>query len=295
MELRQLRYLVAIVDEGGFTRAAERVRVAQPGVSSQIRQLERELGQDLFHRSGRTVRLTEAGAAVLPLARAALQAVNDMQEVTDQITGLVRGHVRVGMVTSCGVPFLPSLLADFRFSCPGIDITLTEDNAGALIEALREGELDLALVALGAHDPVDLDVAVLADEAIVAVVQHGVELSGHETISIAELAEHTLICMPEGSGIRTVLDEACASEGVKPRIALEATNPQMLAQLAIRGLGIGIVPESTAMENPERLHSIRIRPALRGRLAMAWLANKTHRTAARELIAEVSRKLDAET
>lgn len=295
MELRQLRYLVAIVDEGGFTRAAERVRVAQPGVSAQIRQLERELGQELLDRSGRTVRLTEAGAAVLPFARAALQAVTDMKEVSDQLSGLVRGHVRVGMVTSCGVPDLPRLLADFRFSYPGIDITLSEDNADVLIDAVRAGELDLALVALGGDDPPDLELVVLADEAIVAVVPHGVELSGHDTISIAELAEHTLVSMPPGSGIRTVLDGAFAAAGVTPRVALTATNPQMLARLAIRGLGIGLVPESTARENADLLHAIRVvRPTLRGRLAMAWRADETHRTAARALIAQVHRTTGAD-
>lgn len=290
MELRQLRYLVTIVEEGGFTRAAERVHVAQPGISAQIRQLEQELGLELLDRSGRAVRLTEAGAAVLPLARAALRAVEDIRNVADEIVGLTRGHITVGMVTSCGVPDLPTMLADFRFAYPGIDITLSEDNAGVLIDGVRSGELDLALVALGSDDPPDLELAVLADEPIVAVVPHGVELSGHDRIDLATLADQTLVCMPAGSGIRTILDDACAAAGLKPRVALEATNPQMLARLAIRGLGVGIVPESTALENADLLHPIEIvRPTLRGRLALAWRVAGSHSTAARALIAQVRR------
>jgi DNA-binding transcriptional LysR family regulator len=288
MELRQLRYLVTIVEEGGFTRAAERVHVAQPGISAQIRQLERELGQELLDRSGRTVRLTEAGAIVLPLARAALQAVEDMQDAADQLAGLTRGHVRVGMVTSCGVPDLPALLAEFRFAYPGIDITLSEDNAGALLGAVRDGGLDLALTALSDVDPPGLELAVLADEPVVAVVPHGVALTGQDTIELAALTEETLICMPAGSGIRTIFDDACAAAGLRPRVALEATNPQMLAQLAIRGLGVALVPESTARENADLLHELTIvRPTLRGRLAMAWRADGPRSTAARTLVAHV--------
>ena len=137
--LRQLRYLVTIVEAGGFTRAAERVHVAQPGVSAQIRQLERELGQELLDRSGRTVRLTDAGAAVLPYARAALRAIEDLRDAADEMAGLVRGRVRLGMVTSCGVPDMPSLLERFHRDYPGIDISLVENNSHALVEQLRDG------------------------------------------------------------------------------------------------------------------------------------------------------------
>src|SRR5690242_21123495 len=101
MELRQLEYFVAVAEEGSFTRAAARVHVAQPGVSAQVRQLERELGQELFDRSGRTVRLTEVGEAVLPFARAALEAVDGAHRTVEELTGLLRGQVAVGMVTAC--------------------------------------------------------------------------------------------------------------------------------------------------------------------------------------------------
>jgi DNA-binding transcriptional LysR family regulator len=117
------------------------------------------------------------------------------------------------------------------------------------------------------------------------VVAHGEPLSDQETVGLGALEEHTLISMPVGSGMRSLLDEACTAAGVRPRIGLEATNPQMLAQLAARGLGVAIVPESTALEHADQLHALKIvRPALRGRLAMAWRADGTRSTAARALI-----------
>src|SRR4029453_15318546 len=102
MELHQLEYLVAVAEEASFTNAAARVHVAQPGVSAQIRRLERELGLTLFDRSGRAVRLTEAGEAVLPYARAALEAVAGARLAADELSGLLRGHVDVGMIVACG-------------------------------------------------------------------------------------------------------------------------------------------------------------------------------------------------
>jgi DNA-binding transcriptional LysR family regulator len=285
MEIRQLRYLVTIVEAGGFTRAAEREHVAQPGVSAQIRQLERELGQELLDRSGRGVRLTDAGTAVLPYARAALRAIEDLRDVAEEMAGLVRGRVRLGMVTSCGVPDMPVLLERFHRDYPGIDITLLENNSHALVDQLRDGTLDIALIALTRNDPEGLELAVIADEAIVAVVAYGEPLSDQETVGLGALEEHTLISMPVGSGMRSVLDEACTAAGVRPRIGLEATNPGMLAQLAARGLGVAIVPESTAREHTDEVHMLRIvRPALRGRLALAWRADGQRSAAARALI-----------
>src|SRR5688572_3576890 len=113
MELRQLEYLVAVAEERNFTRAAERIRVAQPAVSAQIQRLERELGQRMLDRSRRAVRLTAAGEAVLPHARAALAAVRSMPIAVDEVTQLVRGTVTIGTVTSHNVD-IPRLLAEFH-------------------------------------------------------------------------------------------------------------------------------------------------------------------------------------
>src|SRR5271170_1671320 len=114
MEIHQLQYFVAVAEEASFTRAAARAGVAQPGVSAQVRRLEAELGQRLLDRSGRSVRLTEVGAAVLPFALAVLDAVGHARLAVDQITGVVRGHVMVGMVSGCAVPVMPELLAKFH-------------------------------------------------------------------------------------------------------------------------------------------------------------------------------------
>src|SRR5260370_773518 len=145
-DLKWLRSLVGVAEEASFTRAASRVHVAQPGVSAQVRRLESELGQQLLDRSGRSVRLTEAGSAVLPFARAALDAVANARLAVDELVGLVRGQVTVGMVSGCALPVMAELLAGFHRRYPGVAINLTEDNSDRLVARLRDGQLDLALI-----------------------------------------------------------------------------------------------------------------------------------------------------
>lgn len=144
MELSQLRYLVAVADEGGFTRAAERLHVSQPGVSAQIGQLERELGQRLLDRSGRRVTPTEAGAAVLEYARAALAAVEGIRRTADEFSGLLRGRVAVGLVpgaasAAVGAFDVVGVLGDFHDAHPRVEISLAEDTSERMLAALRRG------------------------------------------------------------------------------------------------------------------------------------------------------------
>ena len=201
MELRQLEYFVAVAEEGSFTRAAERVRVAQPGVSAQIRRLERELGAELLDRSGRTVRLTEAGEAVLPYARAALAAVAGARLAVEELTGLLRGRVAVGTVTAHGVD-LPGLLAAFHRDHPGVEITLTTATTDRLLEDLRGGRLDAAIVSIGEDTPPGVEIHVVEEQPIVAAVAPGHELADREVVPLAGLRGHALICLPPGTGVR---------------------------------------------------------------------------------------------
>ena len=287
MELRQLEYLVAVVEEASFTRAAERLHVAQPGVSAQVRRLEAELGEALLDRSARTVRPTEVGAAVLPHARAALDAVAAVRLAVDERTGLVRGQVAVGIVSAGAAPFLPDLLAHFHRAHPAVRITLTEASAERLAAGLVAGELDLAVIAAVDPLPEGLATGVVFDEALVAAVAHDHPLAGRAAIALADLQDHALISLPAGAGLRAGLDAAWARAGIRPQIALEASDPPMLAELAARGLGVAIVPESITTARPAALHAIAItRPALRGRIELAWRAEGPSSPAARALIGD---------
>jgi DNA-binding transcriptional LysR family regulator len=284
MELRQLEYLVTVADRHSFTRAAEQLQVSQPGVSAQIRKLERELGQDLLDRSGRSVRLTEVGEAVLPHARAALAAVDAIRFTVSELTGLLRGRAAIGTVTSHNID-LAGILAGFHRSHPLVEITLTEGNTDVLLDELRSGRLDAAIVSIGPGTPAGTQIQVIVDQPIVAAVSPHHELAGRQVIAVTELRRHRLISLPRGTGLRARLDEACAAAGFVPLIAFEASAPEMLADLAAQGLGAAILPGPFAEFRSERLHVITISPPeLRGRLAFAWRADGPVSPAGRALV-----------
>ncbi|HEY1625687.1 MAG TPA: LysR substrate-binding domain-containing protein [Streptosporangiaceae bacterium] len=290
MELRQLEYFVTVVAEQNFTRAAERLHVAQPGISAQIRQLERELGQPLLDRSGRTTTLTETGKAVLPFARAALDAVAGAREAVNELAGLLRGHVAVGMVVQCAALDLPALLAAFHHRYPGIDITLAEDNSDRLADGVRDGSYDLAFIGTSVTDPPGLSLQVVADEPVVAAFSPAAtglaDLAGRDWVALAEVADRTVISLPPGTGLRSAVDAAYSSAGLRPHIAFEASDPRMLARLAEHGLGLAFLPASVAAAHGDGLHVLSVRdPEIRGRLALAWRAEGAVSPAARALIA----------
>lgn len=283
MEIHQLQYFVAVAEEASFTRAAARVHVAQPGVSAQVRRLEAELGQQLLDRSGRAVTLTEVGAAVLPFARAALDALDGARLAVDQLAGLVRGQVTVGMVSGCALPSLAELLADFHGRYPGVTIALTEDGSDRLLELLRDGTLDLALIGAAGPAAEGLETAVLLEDELVAAVCPEDPLAAERSITVAELRDQPLVSLPRGTGVRAALDAACADVGFTPRIVLEASALPMVAQLAERGLGVAILPASAAPDGALRALPIG-EPQPRSRLELAWNPAAAHSPAARALV-----------
>ncbi|OBA89619.1 LysR family transcriptional regulator [Mycolicibacterium mucogenicum] len=282
MELRQFEYFVAVAEEANFTRAAERIHVAQPAVSAQIARLERELGEPLFDRARREVRLTAAGKAVLPHARAALAAAADARTAVAELSELVRGSVTIGTVTAHDVD-MPSLLARFHEAHPHVDITLGTANSDALIEGIRSGQLDAAIVSVGAELPSGLAAVVVTDQPIVAAVALDDPWRTRRALRLTELAGRAVIALPVGTGIRHQFDGACADVGVDVHVAFEASTPQALADLAARGLGVAVLPQAMVRSRTD-LHLIKLTPALRGRLVFAWRAGGPMSPAARELV-----------
>ncbi|MGW7316787.1 LysR family transcriptional regulator [Streptomyces sp. NPDC054854] len=304
MELRQLQYFVAVVEEAGFTRAAARLHLAQPGISAQIRQLERELGQPLLDRSGRSVTPTEVGRALLPYARAALAAVEGARQVADEFGGLLRGRVTIGVLSGAAVHEfdLAAVLAAFHERHPRIEVAVTEDSSERMLDALREGVLDLALIGLADEDPpAGVSLQVLIDEPLVAAVAPGDPLvalaadTDDGDVPLEALRDRPVISLPRGTGSRGVLERACARAGFRPRVVFEAADPRFLGQLAARGLGVAAVPRL-----PEDLASalgLRIlafgEPRPRARVALAWRSDGPTGPAAGALLERLRTELAA--
>jgi len=270
MELHQLRYVLAVVETGSFTAAAERVRVSQSGVSTQVQKLERELGVALFDRTSRRVTLTQEGERLTPAIRAALEAVEEIGATAADLRGLLLGSLRVGTVFGLTWPRFYDALAEISAAHPGLDLRLREDTSARLIGAVRHGEIDLALVAWAEHPPEDLGSAVVFDDPMVAVVAPSHPWAARRTIRPEELIGMDLIALPEGTGDRSALEALLAGRADAPTPRWEVSTPATVERLAVRGLGVGVVSAATC-RRWEGIRAIPIdAPHVRSRLGVVW-------------------------
>jgi DNA-binding transcriptional LysR family regulator len=282
MDLRQLEYFVAVAEEANFTRAAERVHISQSGVSAQIRQLERELGAELFDRSARIATLTTAGEAALEHARSALAAAQAVGDAVGETNQMLRGRLAVGMVVGCSVTPFFDALAGFHKAHPGVEVTVREGGSDQLMNDVRRGSFDLGLVGCAQRPPDDLASLTIVSEGLVAVVPFDHPLAGRRNATLAQVAVHPIVCMPPGAGLRAVLDQALAAQGLRPAIAIQTTVAASIVDLAARGLGVGILSTSMAPSPLYHLQALPIRDvAVPAVLAVVW--RHAASAAAREL------------
>ena len=282
MELHQLRYFLAVVDEGSFTAAAEAVRISQSGVSTQIQKLERELGVALIDRSARRVALTTAGSSLVPYARNAVAAVDDVTGAARAIRGLVVGTLRVATVTGLVWPRLFDALAAVHAEHPGIDLRLQEGVSDDHVAAVRDGTVDVAVAAWSEQEPHGLEVSVVVDDPLVTVVAREHPWAARVRLSPAELTRDDLVTLPRGTGSRAALDVLLRRTGrvVEPR--WEVATPAYVQMLASRGIGVGVVSATTAADWDDIAVLPIDDPGARSRLGVVWRSSPSH--AARALL-----------
>lgn len=243
MEIHQLEYFTAIVDEGSFTAAAHRLHVTQSGVSTQVAKLERELGQPLFAR-GRTVALTPAGEALLPLARNVLVGLEAISATAEEFAGAIRGTVRLGVFPGCAIPGFLDVVAGFRKTHPGITLRMREDTASELHRSVLDSSLDIALTGYAGEAPAGVATHLVRQQRLCAFSTGDLLLPDEPTV--ADVQQHPVLCLPSGSGVRSAYDRACELAGRSPRVDIEASSPHTLLGLAERGGGVAVLPSTAA-------------------------------------------------
>ncbi len=247
MELHQLRYFVAVVREGTFTRAAERLYITQPSLSEQIRKLETELGSPLFRRLGRRLALTSAGESLLPHAEKVVLEVEEAKARVHEVRGLRRGRLSIGVLPSAAARLLPRFLAEFRRHHPGVEVVLRDESDSAELEQLvHDGVVDLAIVRLPPTRRTDLEVDILVREPLVLVVPPGHRLADRRSVALADLVHEPFVMMRPGHGLRECLLGVCRQAGFDPHIVFEAGQLGSLVGLVQAGIGITVVPRMVA-------------------------------------------------
>jgi DNA-binding transcriptional LysR family regulator len=247
MELRHLRYFIAVAEEGHITRAAERLGIQQPPLSQQIRALETELDVQLFRRKPRGMELTEAGRALLTDARAVLAHVEHALATTRRTARGEQGRIAVGFTNSAPFhPFVPRAIRVFRETYPLVSFVLEEGSTSELVEALERGTIDAAFIRSPVGDAVGLTVDPLLEEDMVVALPVAHQLSVAGEVALKALAAETFILYRRrvGPGLYDAIIGACQRAGFSPQIGQEAPRIVSTLNLVAAGLGVSIVPAS---------------------------------------------------
>jgi DNA-binding transcriptional LysR family regulator len=254
VNLEQLRGFAEIAATANFTRAAERLHIAQPTLSRQISTLETELGVELLHRARGHVALTAAGERLLPLARRMLADADTARTELAELAGLRRGRIRLGATPTLCTSLVAEVLAEFHAQYPGIDIEILESGSRTLTAALLEGALDLALVVTsessGAARSV-LELEPILTERLVAVSASAAPDPFTRTpVRLEELARVPQIAFPENYELRVAADTAFRDRGLTPQIVVQGAEMDAALSFAERGIGVAIVPAMVAALRP---------------------------------------------
>ncbi|MFD4989752.1 LysR family transcriptional regulator [Streptomyces sp. NPDC058374] len=248
MQFQQLHYFVAVAETRHFTRAAETVHVAQPSLSQQIRALERELGADLFLRARGNITLTDAGEALLPLARRILADADTARHEVQELAQLRSGRVRLGATPSLCTGLLPDVLRSYHDRYPGIRLMIEENGSHDLVRELARGALDLALVVLPlpSPSPALLTTELLREDLVVVSGRDVPVPGGHHPVRIADLAGERLVMFRHGYDLRELTVSACRAEGFEPTLAVEGGEMDAVLGFVRAGLGHAVVPRMVA-------------------------------------------------
>jgi DNA-binding transcriptional LysR family regulator len=269
MQFQQLAYFVAVAEARHFTQAAERMRVAQPSLSKQIKALEADLGAPLFSRARGNVTLTAAGEALLPLARRILADADTARQEVAELAGLRRGRVRLGATPSLCAGLLADALARFHRAYPGIELLVEEGGSRDLIRALARGQLDLSLIImpLQSDDPSLVTEEILRENLVVVAPSHE-QIKG-PYLRIEDLRGRAMVMFRRGYDVREATLAACRQAGFEPRFAVQGGEMDAVLRFVEAGLGVAVVPSMVLDGRPGLLGTPLAPPGLSRTIALA--------------------------
>lgn len=252
MELRQLKYFIEVAKREHVTEAANYLHVAQSAVSRQIFNLEEELGVDLFIREGRTVRLTKIGRIFLEHAERAIHVIDDARRVVEEYRDPEKGTIHIGFSASLASYILPTSISYFREEHPHVQFVLNEGSYSELIEAVIQGEINMALLGPLPQDQKKIKSTPLFTEDIVALLPSSHPLANRSSIKLTELRDDPFILYPQGYVLHDVIMEGCLQRGFHPQVSFEGKDLDAIKGLVSAGLGVTLLPEVTLVDNLPR-------------------------------------------
>jgi DNA-binding transcriptional LysR family regulator len=245
MEFRQLQYALQIAQEKSFSRAAEKLHIAQPSLSQQLAKLEKEIGVLLFQRTTSSVELTHAGTVFIDRAQKIVDMAEQLRIEMEDLSNMKRGKLVVGSLPITGSHIWPQVLPVFQKQFPDIEIVLVEESTDKLEELTALGKTDISLLTIPLSDD-SLEYESILEESITLAVPPNHILSNHKTVHIENLQNESFITLKKGQAFRHITLELCRAAGFEPKIAFESSNIETVQSLVAAGMGIAFVPEMTA-------------------------------------------------
>jgi LysR family hydrogen peroxide-inducible transcriptional activator len=295
VNLRDLRYLVALADARHFGHAAAKCHVSQPTLSAQIKKLEDYLGVELIERQPRNVALTDTGERVVARARRLLQDADDIVELARAARDPLAGKLRVAFIPTVGPYLLPLVTPRIRKQLPRLQLMLYEYQTGPLLEKLRAGALDLGILADGV-DLAGLEVLPLFEEAFTLAVPAGHPLAKRAAVKADDLAGERLLLLEDGHCLRDQALDVCSRVDVRESEDFRATSLETLRQMVAAGLGVTLLPELATHGPFAASKSVVVRPfakpAPRRALVAAWRKSSTRAPAIAAVSAALAAALD---
>ena len=242
MEIHQLRYFVAVAEEGSFSHAAEREHVSQPSLSQQIQKLEAELNQPLFDRLPRSVVLTEAGRSLLEYARQILTGIANARRSVAALQHEVAGRLSVGAIPSIALYVLPRLIGRFQSAYPQVTFELFEDTTDKLAQRLEDGTLDVVLATSGDHTPTLIHHR-LGKEPLLMLLPEKHRLAARKTIKWSDLASEKFLLLHEIHSVSIQVRQLLAANHLNPEIVLQGAQLVTIARMVAAGLGVTVIPQ----------------------------------------------------
>jgi LysR family cyn operon transcriptional activator len=287
MLLRHIRYLQAVADHQNFTRAAEALHVSQPTLSQQIRQLEDTLGAQLLDRSGRAVRLTDAGEVYLRHARRALQDLDAGRRAIHDVQDLSRGGLRLAVTPTFTAYLIGPLLAQFNVLHPGITVSLAETTQDRIEAALADDLLDIGIAFDDIRSP-DIEGEALFVETLSLTVGTVHRCAAQAApLSARDMEKESFVLLNGDFATRRYVDQYCRQQRIEPRVAIEVNSLSAVVEIVRRGELATVLPDAIAREH-DGLHPVALKPALPQRTAALLRRNGAYRSAASDAFAALA-------
>ncbi|MEW9698917.1 LysR family transcriptional regulator [Paenibacillus sp. SI8] len=242
MELRQLQYAIQIAVERNFSRAAEKLHIAQPSLSQQLSKLEKEIGVLLFQRSTNSVELTHAGSLFVEKSQKILDMVEMLKKEMEDISQMKKGRLVVGSMPITGSTILPFVVPVFQATYPDIEISLVEETSANLESLTSNGQTDISLLSLPLREDSLVYETLLEEEIVLAVPPQHPLAASKVPVRIEQLEKEAFIALKKGQGFRKLTLELCQRAGITPNIVFESSNMETVQSLVAAGMGIAFVP-----------------------------------------------------